>query len=52
VWIIYVFSAVVSGAAVAHFSSVAVFLPIVALVFVILDACWNQRIEAHSRREN
>jgi uncharacterized membrane protein YoaK (UPF0700 family) len=44
VWIIYVLSALVSGAAVAHFPSVAVFLPLVALVFVILDALWHQHV--------
>jgi uncharacterized membrane protein YoaK (UPF0700 family) len=42
VWIIYVLSALVSGAAVAHFPSVAVFLPLVALVLVILDAFWHR----------
>jgi uncharacterized membrane protein YoaK (UPF0700 family) len=42
VWSIYVLSALVSGAAVAHFPSVAVFLPLVALIFVILDAFWHQ----------
>jgi uncharacterized membrane protein YoaK (UPF0700 family) len=44
VWIIYVLAALVSGAAVGHFPSVAVFLPLVALVFVILDAFWHQHI--------
>ena len=41
VWIIYVLSAIVSGAAVTHFPSVAVFLPLIALIFVILNAFWQ-----------
>jgi uncharacterized membrane protein YoaK (UPF0700 family) len=48
VWIIYVLSALVSGAAVAHFPSVAVFLPLVALVLIILDAFWHRHVQERS----
>jgi uncharacterized membrane protein YoaK (UPF0700 family) len=47
VWIIYVFSALVSGAAVAHFPTIAAFLPLVALVLIILDAFWHQHAHQH-----
>ncbi|HEX6110619.1 MAG TPA: hypothetical protein VFZ02_14490 [Ktedonobacteraceae bacterium] len=45
--VISVLAALVSGGAVAHFSSVAVFLPPVVLVCVMLDAFWRQ----HAKEE-